>query len=102
MAFGAVIQTLDRLSVRSVLRGSTSTICGIVGTLVLLALCLGIYIPPTVGYFKGNYFESEFYTQETVDQKFYSNRDFKIAIQFLHKSNNSVADHQVIRNWAYV
>jgi hypothetical protein len=58
MAYSAFIQILDRLTVRSVLRGSTSTICGILGTLAVIILCLAIYIPPTIQYFEGNYFES--------------------------------------------
>lgn len=58
MAYSALIQILDRLTVKSVLRGSTSTICGILGTLAVVVLCLAIYIPPTIGYFRGNYFES--------------------------------------------
>jgi hypothetical protein len=58
MGYGSVIQTVDRLSVRSVMRGSTSTLWGILGTLILLGLCLGIYIPPTLAFLKGDYYES--------------------------------------------
>jgi hypothetical protein len=101
MAYSALIQILDRLTVRSVLRGSTSTICGILGTLAVIILCLAIYIPPTINYFQGNYFESEFWTNDLVNQKYYSNDDFKIAIQLRKKSDNSVADHQAILQWGY-
>lgn len=101
MAYSAFIQTLDRLSVKSVLRGSTSTVCGIIGTLAVIVLCLAIYIPPTIGYFNGNYFESEFWTYEQVNQNFYSSDDFKIAIQLRRRTDNSVANHQAILNWAY-
>lgn len=58
MAYSAMIQVLDRLTVKSVLRGSTSTVLGIIGTLAVFILCLAIYIPPTISYFQGNYFES--------------------------------------------
>jgi hypothetical protein len=60
------IQTLDRLSVRSVMRGSTSTICGVAGTLLVVILCLAIYIPPTNEYLKGDYYESELLHQGSV------------------------------------
>lgn len=52
----AIIETLDRLSVRSVLRGSTATIAGILGTLTVIILCLAIYIPPTASILHGEYF----------------------------------------------
>ena len=101
MAYSALIQILDRLSVKSVLRGSTSTVLGILGSLAVLILCLAIYIPPTIKYFQGNYFESEFWVRDLVNQNFYSNDDFKIAIQLRKRSDNSVADHQSIIEWGY-
>ena len=58
MAYAEFIQVLDRLTVKSLLRGSTSTVLGILGTLAVFILCLALYIPPTVKYFQGNYFES--------------------------------------------
>ena len=38
--------------------------------------------------------------QEEVREHFYSDIDFKVAIQFLHKSNNSIANHTAIQQWA--
>jgi hypothetical protein len=55
MAFSALIEGLDRLTVKSVLRGSTATIIGIIGTLTILTLCLIFYIPPTASILKGEY-----------------------------------------------
>lgn len=52
------IQTLDRLSVRSVMRGSTSTICGVIGTLTVIILCIAIYAPAAQEYLKGDFYES--------------------------------------------
>ncbi len=101
MPYSNFIQVLDRLSVRSVLRGSTSTVLGVLGTLAVFILCLVIYIPPTINYFQGNYFESEFWVRDLVNQNFYSNDDFKIAIQIRNKSDNSVANHTKIIKWAY-
>ena len=66
MAYSAFIQTIDRLSVRSVMRGSTSTVCGIIGTVAVLVLCLAIYIPATINYLEGDYYESEFFHQGDV------------------------------------
>jgi hypothetical protein len=58
MAYSAFIEIFDRLSVKSIFRGSTATWFGIVGTLTVFILCMAIYIPPTAAYFKGNYFET--------------------------------------------
>jgi hypothetical protein len=55
MAYSALIEGLDRLTVKSVLRGSTATIIGIIGTLAVIILCLAIYIPPTSSVLKGEY-----------------------------------------------
>jgi len=101
MPYSSFIQVLDRLSVRSVLRGSTSTFLSILGTLAVFILCLAIYIPPTINYFQGNYFESEFWVRDSVNKDFYSNDDFKIAVQIRKKSDNSVANHTKILKWAY-
>ncbi len=94
MVYSAVVETLDRLSVKSVSRGSTSTVCSLLGTLAVIILCLAIYIPPIQGYFKGNYFQSEFYLQNKVDNTFYSDQDFKVAMQFRSRKDNSVPNHQ--------
>lgn len=88
MTYTAIIETLDRLSVRSVLRGSTATVAGIIGTLVLIVLCLAIYVPPTASVMDGEYFETEFYTQSIASQTFYANDDFKIAVVFRNKLTN--------------
>lgn len=56
MAYSATIESLDRLSVRSIMRGSTSTIAGVVGTLAVIVLCMAIYIPPAISIMKGSYF----------------------------------------------
>jgi hypothetical protein len=56
MAYSAIIETLDRLTVKSIMRGSTSTILGVIGTLTVIILCMAIYIPPANSIFKGNYF----------------------------------------------
>ena len=58
MAYSALIEGLDRLTVKSILRGSTSTIIGIIGTLTVIILCLAIYIPPTASILKGEYIET--------------------------------------------
>jgi hypothetical protein len=56
MAYSAFLEMVDRLSIKSTMRGSTATICGLIGTLTVFMLCLVFYIPPTMLYFKGNYF----------------------------------------------
>jgi hypothetical protein len=100
MAYPRMIQALDRLSVQSVMRGSTSTLCGVLGTVAVLVLCLVFYIPAARDWLAGDYFESEFLHQAPVSGKFYSNRDFKIAVQFRSRADNSVANHSTILEWA--
>ena len=101
MAYSSIIESLDRLTVKTILRGSTSTIAGVLGTLTLFVLCLAIYIPPANSIIKGSYFESEFYTMSIPNQKFVSNRDFKVAIVFKNKTDNSIANHSAIFTFAY-
>jgi hypothetical protein len=50
MAYSSIMSLLDRLSVRSISRGGTGTIFGVLGTLILIILLLAIYIPPTQKY----------------------------------------------------
>jgi hypothetical protein len=101
MAYSAIIQSLDRLTVRSIMRGSTATVAGVVGTLAVIVLCLAIFIPPTASILRGEYFETEFYTDSTSEQSFYSNEDFKIAVVFRNKVDNSVANHSAILEYSY-
>jgi hypothetical protein len=89
------------LTVKSILRGSTSTIAGIIGTLVLIVLCLVIYIPPANSILKGSFSETEFYTMAQASQSFVSNIDFKVAIAFKNKTDNSIANHSEIFQYAY-
>jgi len=58
MAISNIIEAIDRVGVKSVLRGSTSSIFGVLGTLCIIILCLAIYIPPSLSYLNGDYFES--------------------------------------------
>ncbi len=58
MAYTSVVQAIDRLAVKSVLRGSTATYAGILATLTLIVLCMYIYIPPARYILAGTYFET--------------------------------------------
>ena len=66
MPHSTKLPTLDRLSAHSVLRGSTSSPCGILGTLLVVLLCLILYAPAISDYLQGDYFESEFFHQGEV------------------------------------
>lgn len=100
MAYGTVVEFLDRLSVRSVLRGSTASICGVIGSLVVIVLCLAIYTAPTLAYLRGDFYETEFYTSSNLQKNFYSNSDFKIALVFRNKKTGLVANHSKIVEFA--
>ena len=56
MGYSTVIKIVDQLSVTSIMRGSTSSCCGIIGTLALFIVCLVIYIPAIVSYLDGDYY----------------------------------------------
>lgn len=101
MVNSAFIQFVDRLHVKSILRGSTASIFGIAGTLALFILCLAIYIPPAINILSGDFFETEIYHKVNPNQQFYSNEDFKIAVVFKNKIDNSVANHTAILDFAY-
>lgn len=62
MGFSTILEGLDRLSAKSVLRGSTATIAGLIGTLAVIILCFTIYLPAAISILDGEYFETEFYT----------------------------------------
>ena len=99
MAYSALIEGLDRLTVKSVLRGSTATIIGIIGTLSVIILCLVFYIPPTSSVIKGEYIETQFHTRKFIKTQFYSNDDFKLAIVFRNRITNSIANHSQILDY---
>ena len=101
MAFSGFLYNFDRLSVRSVMRGSTASVFGALGTFAVVILCLTIYLPPTINYLNGDYFESEFFHQKEATGNYYAGRDFKIAIQFRSRNDNSVANHTQILEWAF-
>ena len=45
MAYSAFMEVLDRLTTKSVMRGSTASYLGVIGTLLIFIICLIIYIP---------------------------------------------------------
>ena len=52
----AFIERLDRLSVRSPMRGSTSSLCGLLGSALVLLLLLVYYAPVANEILKGDYY----------------------------------------------
>lgn len=60
---------------------------------MLVALCLALYVPPTVSYFKGNYYQSLYSRKYNSSVNFYSTDDFKIAVVFKDKITGIPIDH---------
>lgn len=94
----AALHGIDRTSVRSVLTGSTGSIFGVLGSAALIILCFILFIGPVMNYFEGDYVQSSFLTLKTQDIKKYSGCDFKMAITFINRETNKIADHNTLRN----
>lgn len=87
------ITLLDRLAPKHILSGARASILGMIGSLCILALCLGVYVPVVMSYFNGIYYQSQ-YTRETNKLDFYyTGQDFKIAVVFRHKKTGVVFNH---------
>jgi len=56
MAYSAFIEVLDRLSIKHVMRGSTASYFGVIGTALIFVICLIIYIPPAQRILDGDYY----------------------------------------------
>lgn len=72
-----------------------------IGTIIVFVLCLAIYIPPANSIIKGSFVETEVYTKAVPSQNFVSNKDFKIAVVFRNKTDNKIANHSAIFQYAY-
>ena len=68
-----MIQHLDRFALTHLLSGKKSSWIGLCGTLLLLGVCLAIYVPAILSYFKGNYYQSQYMTYKNHTGYIYSN-----------------------------
>lgn len=58
MAYSPFMEVLDRLTTKTVMRGSTASYLGVIGTLLIFIICFIIYIPATKRILAGDYFET--------------------------------------------
>lgn len=97
MAFSSFVELFDRLAATSIMRGSTATLAGFIASICLIALLLGIYVPPAISYLQGDYYQSLFMsTANSFNKKFYSDDDFKIAMVFKDRATGAVLNHTSI------
>jgi hypothetical protein len=90
------LASIDRLSSRSTFRGFTGSACGIIGTLIFLAVTIWINIWIVLSYSKGNYFQSSFETQASAYSYLQVPYDLKMAIVFYNKTSGLVANHTLL------
>ena len=87
---------IDRLSAKSVLRPHTSSICGMMGTFILIGVMFWLFIPTISFYLAGMYYQSMFQVQQTPYYSMNIPHDFKTALVFYNKTNNQIANHTLL------
>ena len=98
MAFGSILGVLDRLSARSILRGISGSWLGLLASIALIAICIIIYIAPVLDFKAGNYYESMFSKIVPYNLTYYSGSDIKMAIVFRNKTDQSYANHSLLKD----
>lgn len=89
---------LDRLRAKNIFKGTYITCLGVLGSLILLAATLAFYVPTITGFFQGSiYFQSEFSLHQTPFGNITIPRDFRTALVFYNKTDNSIANHTLLR-----
>lgn len=91
--------SLDRLSIKSPLTGTTGTICGVIGTLGLISAIVLLFLWPIVNYVKGDYIQGTYLTQQSEVFNLATGCDFKIAIAFYEKSTGKLIDHLSVKKY---
>jgi hypothetical protein len=92
MSSFSLLSSLDGLSLPP-LKGQRSSWVGVVGSLLLIALLLWIFIPAAQDYFSGSYYQSLFITNANFTQPLYSRDDYKLALTLRHKLTGALYDH---------
>lgn len=91
---------LDRTAARTVLRGTTASVCGMIGSFIVIAMMLWIHIPGIKHHFEGKYYQSTFQLQQPSYTRLVIPRDFKTALVFYNKTSNQVANHTRLKEIA--
>ena len=88
-----MMQFLDRLSVTNLVTGKKASWIGLLGTLIVVGLCVAIYLPAVESYLKGNYYQSQYSTYKNQTGFIYSKDDIKMAIVIRNKLTGTVYNH---------
>lgn len=96
----APLHFFDRTAARTALRGNTGSICGVAGTLVLVAVALWLLIPEIQYHLEGKYYQSSFQVQQPPYARLVLPRDFRAALVFRNKTSSRVANHTLLRQLA--
>jgi hypothetical protein len=51
MSDPGVMESIDRVSATNLMTGKKSSWIGLIGTIMIVALCLGFFVPPVISYF---------------------------------------------------
>ena len=95
MSTYSILSSLDAIS-EPPLRGKRSSVWGCLGSFLLMAVCLWIYIPACLSYLSGNFYQSMFVSTFNTPQSFFSRDDYKLAIAIRNKQNGSLYSHETI------
>lgn len=95
-----MLDVLDRTAARTVISGTFTSACGIIGTLILIGISLWLYVPFIKFYFQGIYFQSFFQVQQTPSSQVLIPSDFRAAIVFRNNTDNSVANHTMLKEFS--
>lgn len=96
----SLLNHIDRTTARSALRGTTSSIPGLLGTLLMVGLLLWLYIPEIIYYLAGKYFQSNFEIQQPPYTRINIPKAFKAAIVFNNNTDQSIANHSLLAQQA--
>lgn len=97
MSQSLIVQGFDRLSPVNIMRGGRSSWFGVIGTLMVVVLCLIFYVPAVIGYFQGNFKQYMYSHRPQYSGNFYSTDDYKLAVVF-----RNIQTGQLYNNHTYL
>jgi hypothetical protein len=98
MSYPGTLQILDRLAPTHIQKDSRGSWIGFIATLLFFAVCLAIFVPPVILYFKGNYYQSQYIKHNNSTVSLYSGDDFKLAIVIKNQTTGFPINHTNLLN----
>lgn len=98
MRYSGTLQIFDRLVPIQVQKDSRGSWIGFIGTLMFLAVCLALYVPPVIGYFRGNYYQSQYTKTYNSSVSLITGEDLKIAVVIRNLTTGLPINHTYLLN----